>query len=74
MNSLHKNIITPASEHIVPSHSLDKKNGHSDFAATADPEAKNIKWQAFAKDLVVWFIALFIFYIFFKLFFKKDNK
>ena len=72
MNSLHSNVIKPASEHILPSHKLDNNGQESEFG-NVDPTANKIKWQTFARDLIIWFVSLFIFYLIFRYVFKHKG-
>jgi large-conductance mechanosensitive channel len=37
-----------------------------------DENADKIRWQTFLRDLILWFVTLFIFYIFFKFILKSN--
>ena len=88
MNSFHTNIIKPMSEKIIPSHTLDththiKRNISSEdscdteinntiYNINIDENADKLRWQTFLKDLFLWIMTLFVFYIVFKFLLKID--
>lgn len=86
MNSFHMNIMKPMSEKIAPSHTLDictknnsssKDSGNTEINNTVyniqiDEHAHKLRWQTFLRDLFLWIVTLFVFYIVFKFILKID--
>ena len=83
MNSFHVNIMKPLFEKIAPSHTLDRKyitdnvkgnvtNNGTIYNIDIHQEETKLKWQTFLRDLFLWLITLFIFYIVFKFILKMD--
>ena len=82
MNSFHVNIMKPLAENIAPSHKLDNKcitddkgnfiNNGTIYNIELHQERCKFKWQTFLRDLFLWLITLFIFYIVFKFILKMD--
>ena len=68
MNSLKINIIEPIFENIVETHSLDKhaKFGNIISPDKVQPPSNIIKYQTFIRDLLSWFMVIFILYLFWR--------
>jgi large-conductance mechanosensitive channel len=77
--SLKTNIIDPLAENVVPDHTLDR-NGDGVVDEKDEQilqeqlkQNKQIKWQSFIKDLVVWIILMSVLYLIWTNLIKKIN-
>ena len=77
LTSLKTNIIDPLAENVVPNHTLDR-NGDGVVDEKDEiilqqqlKQNKQIKWQSFVKDLIVWIILMAILYLTWKFLIKK---
>jgi len=64
LNSFRLNIIEPVIENIFPSNQLDLNN--LDDPKSGKQTDKQIKWQTFLRDFLVWCLVMYLLYIFWK--------
>ena len=75
--SLKTNIIDPLTENVVPNHTLDR-NGDGVVDEKDEKilqeqlkQNKQVKWQSFLKDLIVWLILMCALYLIWKFLIKR---
>jgi large-conductance mechanosensitive channel len=76
IGSLKVNIIEPIFENIIPSQNLDVDPTQTDILNAGNyypTSSKQIRWQTFLKDLLMWFVVIIILYIIYKIIFKNKN-
>jgi large-conductance mechanosensitive channel len=78
--SLKANIIDPLTENVVPNHKLDRNGDgvvdEKDEKILQEELKKNkqIKWQSFLRDLIVWLILMILLYLLWTKIIKKIIK